>query len=56
MRMIRCLPETPKATFESYPQEDEFDLWIERARQYWAEKNGLDHAKLQVICALALVP
>lgn len=28
MRMIRCFPETPKAPFEIYPQEDEFDAWI----------------------------
>lgn len=56
MRMIRCLPETPKATFESYPTEDDFDMWIERTRGYWAAQNGLDPAKLQVICALAIVP
>ena len=56
MRVIRCLPETDKATFETYPGEDEFDLWIERARRYWADQNGLDPAKLQVICAMAIVP
>ena len=56
MRIVRCLPETPKASFETYPNEDEFDLWIERARHYWAKQNGLDPAKLQLLCALALVP
>ncbi|HEY9709348.1 MAG TPA: helicase-related protein [Oculatellaceae cyanobacterium] len=56
MREIRCAPETPKASFETYPSEDEFDSWIEKTRRHWADKNGLDPAKLQVICALALVP
>lgn len=56
MRIIRCLPETAKATFESFPQEDEFDLWIERTRLNWTKQNGLDSGKIQVICALALVP
>ncbi|CAG0988979.1 hypothetical protein ANAEL_02182 [Anaerolineales bacterium] len=56
MRIIRCLPETAKATFESYPNEDEFDLWIERTRQHWADQNGLDPGKFQVICAMAIVP
>jgi hypothetical protein len=56
MRIIRCFPETPKASFETYPNEDDFDLWIEHARQHWAAQNGLDPAKLQVICALAVVP
>lgn len=54
MRVIRCFPETPKATFETYPTDDEFDTWIERTRQQWADQNGLDPAKLQVICAMAL--
>ena len=35
---------------------DEFDLWIERSRQHWAEQNGLDPGKFQMICALAIVP
>jgi hypothetical protein len=56
MRVVRCLPETPKAKFETYPNEDEFDLWIERARHQWAKQNGLDSTKLQLLCALALVP
>jgi hypothetical protein len=54
--MIRCLPETAKASFESYPGEDDFDLWIERTRRNWAEQNDLDVSKLQVICAMAIVP
>lgn len=56
MRIIRCFPETPKASFETYPNEDAFDSWIERARRNWAELNGLDPAKLQLLCALAIVP
>lgn len=55
MRIIRCFPDTPKASFETYPNENDFDIWIERTRHQWAAQNGLDPAKLQVICALALV-
>src|SRR5690606_8586256 len=47
MRLVRCFPETPKASFESYPNEDEFDTWIERTRRNWAEQHDLDPAKLQ---------
>lgn len=56
MRIIRCFPNTPKAPFEKYPNEDDFDIWIEKARSEWAKANGLDPARLQVVCALALVP
>lgn len=56
MRIIRCLPDTAKASFETYPDDDEFDRWIERARNQWAVQNGFDIARLQVICALAIVP
>jgi superfamily II DNA/RNA helicase len=56
MRAIRCQPDTPRASFASYPNEDDFDLWIEQARRFWAEKNGLDPAKFQVVCALAIIP
>ena len=56
MRIIRCLPETPKAPFDVYPTDDDFDMWIERTRNLWAIQNGLNPAKLQVVCALAVVP
>jgi len=55
MRIIRCFSDTPKASFETYPNENDFDIWIERTRHQWAAQNGLDPAKLHVICALALV-
>lgn len=55
MRIIHCLPETPKAPFDIYPDDDAFDTWIERTRQQWGNKIGVEPLKLQVICALALV-
>ncbi len=55
MRAIRCFPETPKAPAEMYPTPDDFDAWIEAARNQWAALQGLDPTKLQVVCALALV-
>jgi superfamily II DNA or RNA helicase len=56
LRIIRCSPKTPKAPFDCYPDDDEFDSWIERARNGWAEQNGIEPQKYQVICALALIP
>jgi superfamily II DNA or RNA helicase len=56
MRIIRCLPNTPKAPFDAFPSDDEFDAWIERSRNQWAHQNGLDSGKLKLICALALMP
>jgi superfamily II DNA or RNA helicase len=55
MRLIRCLPETPKAPFDEYPEDDRFDQWIERSRQKWAEKLEISAQRLQIVCALALV-
>lgn len=55
MRLIRCLPETPKAPLNEYPDDDKFDSWIEHTRQKWAAKIGLSPQRLQIICVLALV-
>ena len=56
MRVIRCIPATPRASFDVYPSDDEFDAWIERARSQWAAQHNLEPTKLQVVCALALLP
>lgn len=55
MRLIRCLPDTPKAPFDQYPDDDEFDTWIERARERWAEQCHISPSRLQIVCALALI-
>lgn len=55
MRLIRCLPETPKAPFEDYPDDDKFDAWIENARLKWAKKLDIPAPRLQIVCALGLV-
>lgn len=55
LRLIRCLPETPRASVDDYPDDDKFDQWIERARQRWAGQLGVTPERLQIMCALALV-
>ncbi|MFZ5822083.1 MAG: helicase-related protein [Chloroflexota bacterium] len=55
MRLIRCLPETPKAPFNEYPDDDKFDTWVERTRQNWASRFDLEPYRMQIICALALI-
>ena len=57
MNLIRCEPNTERAPFDVYPDPDDFDIWIERSRQDWAQYNGIDDpSRLQIVCALALVP
>ncbi len=55
MRAIRCMPETPKAPFDEYPDDDTFDQWIEQTRRRWAESVGILPDSVQIVCALALV-
>lgn len=56
MRAIRCPVDEPKAPASLYPEDDAFDTWIEHARQNWAEAQGLPPHKLQIVCAMALIP
>jgi len=55
MRAIRCTPETSKAPFDEYPDDDTFDQWIEQTRRRWAENVGISPDSVQIVCALALV-
>ena len=57
MSIIRCARATPRAPLDTYPEADEFDAWIERARETWAIENRVeDPTRLQIVCAMALVP
>ena len=56
MRAVRCSPDEPKALARLYPEDDDFDAWIERARQTWAQQHDIAPHRLQIICAMALVP
>ncbi|NDJ33374.1 MAG: hypothetical protein GYB64_01770, partial [Chloroflexi bacterium] len=52
---IRCEEETPLARASLYPTDDEFDQWIERARQAWAEEHKCDARDVTYIAAMALM-
>jgi len=56
MQAIRCDVNEPKAPARLYPEDDVFDAWIERARQSWAEIQDVPVYKLQIVCAMALIP
>ena len=56
MQAIRCGNDEPKAPASIYPDDDEFDAWIERARQNWAISQNLPANKLHIVCAMALLP
>lgn len=55
MRLIRCVPNTPKAPIDEFPSPAKFDAWIERSRERWAEKLDISPQRFQILCALALV-
>jgi hypothetical protein len=56
MQAIRCNLDEPKAPAHLYPDDDDFDSWIERSRQSWADFSGIPAHRLQIICAMALIP
>jgi len=56
MQAIRCDVDEPKAPARVYPEDDTFDEWIERARSHLAELQGIPANRLQIICAMALIP
>ncbi len=57
MNLIRCEPGAECAPFDVYPEPDDFDAWIERTRQNWAQHNEIDDpSRLQIVCAMALLP
>ena len=56
MQTIRCDVDEPKAPTRLYPEDDALDNWIERARSHLAEIQGIPALRLQIICAMALIP
>jgi len=56
MQAIRCSVDEPKASVNLYPEDDVFDEWIEHARQHWAELQNVPAHRLQIVCAMALIP
>jgi len=56
LKAIRCDVDEPKAPVECYPEDDEYDAWIEKARQTWARLQDVPAQRLQIVCAMALLP
>jgi hypothetical protein len=56
MQAIRCDVDEPKAPVKYYPDDDEFDIWIEKARQTWARLQDVPAHRLQIVCVMALIP
>lgn len=56
MQAIRCDVDEPKAPAARYPEDNEFDAWIEKSRQTWARLQGVPAQRLQIVCAMALLP
>jgi len=56
MKEIRCERHEPRAPFNLYPEDDEFDEWIEMAKLSWTATHNVEAGRIQIICALALIP
>lgn len=56
LRVIRCDPDEPVAPVNLYPDDNTFDEWVENARQSWAKYTDTQPNKIQIICAMALIP
>jgi hypothetical protein len=56
MKAIRPEHNETRAPIALYPEDDEFDEWIENAKINWSEANNYDIGKIQVVCAMALIP
>ncbi len=56
MKHIRCDESELKAHFQHYPEDDEFDSWIEASKQSWAKRLNISEInRIQWMCALALI-
>lgn len=49
---IRCSPNTAIST--NMPDDNDFDMWIERSRQTWCAAHQFVEDDVQIVCALAL--
>jgi superfamily II DNA/RNA helicase len=57
MEEIRSSRNEVRAPFKLYPDDSEFDSWIENSKQNWAfEESVVDTNNVQIICVMALVP
>ena len=57
MKIIRCSRSEPKTAVEAYPDDDEFDQWIEIAKVNWAEHLAVTEIhRVTIVCVMALMP
>lgn len=55
MAAIRCGRDEPVAPPSHYPDDDDFDQWLDRARANWAKSHGAPVGEISIICSMALV-
>lgn len=55
MNIIRCERETPLIVPSLYPDDDELDAWIERARTRWIDERGWTTTNTNIVCVMALI-
>lgn len=55
MDVIRCRRDEPIAPPSHYPNDDEFDLWLDRSRENWAREHAIPAGEISIVCSMALV-
>lgn len=55
MRMIRCRRSEPVVSPSKYPDDDEFDAWLDRSRTTWAAEHHFAANEVGIVCSMALI-
>lgn len=55
MNVIRSERDTPLIVPSLYPEDDELDAWIERARMRWLDERGWTMTNTNLVCIMALI-
>lgn len=55
MNAIRCGRDEPLVPPSVYPDDDQYDGWLDRARLTWTAARKVNADDADIVCALALV-
>jgi hypothetical protein len=55
MNEIRCRRDEPLAPPSQYPDDDEFDWWLDIAREKWAKDHQVSANEVNIVCSMAIL-
>jgi hypothetical protein len=56
MNEIRCRRDEPVAPPSQYPDDDEFDRWLDTARENWAKAHQVSAHEVNIVCSMDILP